>query len=131
MIRLFALAVLAVLVVVVGQAFGWKYVLAPLLGWAFISWALASLRSMAAGGAPAVQEGDTEPRSAVAGRERTMYWCEECGTEFLLVTRGSGVVPRHCGVKMHERVEVLGGPAEPGADDAPLAAPTLPRRERG
>jgi DNA-directed RNA polymerase subunit RPC12/RpoP len=43
----------------------------------------------------------------VLGDERVLYWCEECGTEVMLVIRGSGTPPRHCGTKMHERAELL------------------------
>ncbi len=113
MLRYLALAAFALVALIVGQGFGWKYVFAPLLGWAFIRWALASLRSMAAGGTPAAMERENAPRVASTLRERTMYWCEECGTELLLVMRGSGVIPRHCGTRMHERVEVLGGGQAP------------------
>lgn len=96
---------LAAVAVVVGMELGWRYVFAPLLGWAFIAWAFASLRSMAGGGTPAASEGENEPRP-VRARERVLYWCEECGTELLLLVRGSGVNPRHCGTKMHQREEI-------------------------
>ena len=33
--------------------------------------------------------------------------CEECGTELVLLVRGSGKAPRHCGGSMHERAELL------------------------
>lgn len=127
--RLIKLLIVAFVVVLVGTQVDWRLALAPLLGLSIWAWARATMRSF-------IEHGQTGTAATTAPEpvgpdENTMYWCEECGTEFLLVTRGSGVVPRHCGVKMHERVEVLGGPAEPGADDAPLAAPTLPRRERG
>ncbi len=105
--RLVVLVSLLAVAIVVGNTWDWKFVLAPLLGWAFVAWAFASLRSMAAGGTPAAVEGDNTPRPVTAS-ERVLYWCEECGTELLLVVRGSGVIPRHCGARMHERVEVRG-----------------------
>jgi len=95
---------LAVTAAVVGAATEWKYVLAPLLGFAIIRWATASLRTMAAG-APGLQDAEVQPR-ALDPDEHVLYWCEECGTEVVLLVRGSGVSPRHCGTKMHERAEL-------------------------
>jgi len=37
---------------------------------------------------------------------RTVFWCQTCGTELLLLRRGSEKAPRHCGESMHERDEV-------------------------
>ena len=53
--------------------------------------------------------GRTLPRLLlpVTGDERVLYWCEECGTELVLLVRGSGDPPRHCMAKMHERAELL------------------------
>lgn len=87
----------------VGIVFGWKFVLAPLLGYLVWRWATATMRSMAAG-APGTDE---EPPAAVTDDDRTLYWCEECGTELLLLVRGSGTAPRHCGTRMHRRTEIL------------------------
>jgi DNA-directed RNA polymerase subunit RPC12/RpoP len=105
--RRLLLSLLLILAFLLGNNLGWKYVFAPMLGWAFISWAFASMRSMASGGTPSAVEGSNEPER-VSPRERVLYWCEECGTELLLLIRGSGTNPRHCGTKMHERAEVLG-----------------------
>lgn len=98
MILLVPLVVL--LAVVVGTLAGWKWVLAPLLGAAFIHFGISSLRSMVRDG-----EAPAGPPEVVAGA-RTMYHCEECGTEVLLVVRGSAEAPRHCGTRMRERTEV-------------------------
>lgn len=97
---------LVALAVVVGVAFGWKWVFAPLLG-AFI-WqaAVATLRSLAPGGSGAPGGPSGAAPTPVAPGERTLYWCEECGAEVLLVVRGSGGPPRHCGTRMHERTEL-------------------------
>jgi hypothetical protein len=38
--------------------------------------------------------------------ERTLFWCEECGTEVLLLVRGTARAPSHCGQRMHERTEI-------------------------
>jgi hypothetical protein len=37
---------------------------------------------------------------------RTLFWCEECGTEVLLLVRGTDRAPSHCGQRMHERTEL-------------------------
>ena len=102
--RVIASFVVAVFAVIVGVAWGWKWVLAPLLGIAILAWSRAMLRGMVHGGQATP---DPEP-VAVSGAERTLYWCEECGTELLLTIRGTAVAPRHCGASMHERVELLG-----------------------
>lgn len=37
---------------------------------------------------------------------RIVYWCQECGTELLLMVRGSQTPPRHCGERMQAREEI-------------------------
>jgi DNA-directed RNA polymerase subunit RPC12/RpoP len=37
---------------------------------------------------------------------RTMYWCETCGTELLLLRKGTDAAPRHCGESMIKREEI-------------------------
>lgn len=106
MLRLFLVALAALTAVVVGLSFGWKYVLAPLLGTGIFLWALAMLRSMVNDGRARVDADQQQPRP-VSGAERVVYWCEDCGTELVLVVEGSGVAPRHCGGRMHERAELL------------------------
>ena len=103
MLRLLALVVLAL---VVGLIFGFRWVFAPLLGWAVYAWATSSLRAMVYDGRAEAAAADEGP-TPVLGDERILYWCEECGTEVMLVIRGSGTPPRHCGTKMHERAELL------------------------
>lgn len=103
--RLFILALL-VLAVPIGLTFGWRWVLAPLLGLLIWSWARATLSSFVGSSQAAPAPADPEPMPVTAN-ERTLYWCEECGTEYLLVVRGSGKPPRHCGSSMHERTEIL------------------------
>jgi DNA-directed RNA polymerase subunit RPC12/RpoP len=53
------------------------------------------------------------PRSASPDEARPMlhvaritYWCENCGTEVLLLRQGSDAPPKHCGEKMLKREEV-------------------------
>ena len=104
--KLAVLVPVALLVVVVGSTFGWKWVLAPLLAWGMIRWAFATFRSMVHDGQG--MAGDLEDGPAPVGAdERTLYWCEECGTEVLLLVRGTGMPLRHCGTRMHERTEIL------------------------
>jgi len=37
---------------------------------------------------------------------RITFWCEECGTEVLLLRKGSEAAPRHCGEAMVRREEI-------------------------
>lgn len=103
--RLLVLVVVTGAVVLVGTQVNWRLALAPLLGLAIWVWARATLRSFVRHGSTGIAA-DDEPEP-VPIDERTMYWCEECGTELLLTVRGSGLPPRHCATRMHERSEVL------------------------
>lgn len=96
----------ALVAVVVGLSFGWKFVFAPLLGLAIYRWSTGTLRAMVHDGQARVGADEQQPRP-VTGDERILYWCEECGTELGLLVRGSGKAPRHCGSTMHERAELL------------------------
>lgn len=102
MIYLIAVVV-ALVAVIVGANFGWRWVLAPLLGYALLTWLLGSLRAFTHKGHGVPDE----PGDALASDERTLYWCEECGTELLLLSRGTSRAPSHCGQRMHERTERL------------------------
>lgn len=101
-----AITVVVVLVAaVVGTQFGWNFVFAPLLGFAFFRWSVGSLRAMAGG--DKTREALEQPQPVVvAPAERVVYWCEDCGTELVLVTRGTGKAPRHCATSMQVREEV-------------------------
>ena len=79
------------------------WVLAPLLGYLILRLGLATFGSLARGAAH-VPSG--EPQPVDPDRERVTYWCEGCGAELLLLVRGTGMPPRHCGERMHERAEV-------------------------
>ena len=95
----------ALLAVIVGVNVGWQWVLAPLLGYAVFSWLMGSLRALTVDSRDkAAMHESAEP---VSGDERTLFWCEECGTEVLLLVRGSARAPSHCGQRMHERTEIL------------------------
>ncbi|MBW3578494.1 MAG: hypothetical protein KY462_12280 [Actinobacteria bacterium] len=95
--------VLGLAAIVVAVVFGAKWVLAPLLGVAIYRAGTSMLRGMAAGAGAA----DPAPQPAVGRGERTLYWCAQCGAELLLVMRGAATSPRHCGERMHERVELV------------------------
>jgi len=93
--------------VFVGVTFGWQWVLAPLLGWAMLTWLIASLRVLVSDGkGDDAGEGEVDA-SPISGNERTLFWCEECGTEVMLLVRGTPRGPSHCGQRMHERTEIL------------------------
>ena len=95
----------AAIAVVIGVSFGWQWVLAPLLAYALLRWSIASLRVLVTD----AKELGADPGAAtpVGTDERTLFWCEECGTEVLLLVRGSSRAPSHCGQRMHERTEIL------------------------
>ena len=97
---LFVVAVPAALIV--GLVFGWRFVFAPLLAAALLSWSIASLRVLVQDaqdddGVPAVQDGP----------ERTVFRCAECATEVLLLYRGTSKAPSHCGQRMVARTELV------------------------
>ena len=88
--------------IIVGIVYGWRFVFAPLLAAALLSWSLASLRVLVQDaqdddGVPAVQDGS----------ERTVFRCAECGTEVLLLYRGTPKAPSHCGQRMVARTEIV------------------------
>jgi len=90
------------LALITGLVYGWRWVFAPLLGLAFLRWAIASLRVL-------VQDAkdDTGLPAVEDGPERTVFRCEECGTEVLLLHRGTSRAPSHCGQRMTARTELL------------------------
>lgn len=92
-----------VIAVVVAVVFGTTWVLAPLAGFAIYKIGTAMLRSMALDG----HASSGEPEVVVTRPERVLYWCEQCGAELLLVVRGADTPPRHCGERMHQRIEVV------------------------
>lgn len=95
----------AFVAVVIGVNFGWFWVLGPLASYAMLRWLIASLRVLVTD----ARHLDAEQASpvAVGADERTLFWCEECGTEVLLLVRGTSRAPSHCGQRMHERTEIL------------------------
>lgn len=92
---LFAAAVVAVLMGVPAV-----YVFGPLLAYGILRVGVATFNSLDAG---ADHIPDADPVPVDPAVERVTYWCDGCGAELLLITRGTPVPPRHCGEKMHER----------------------------
>ena len=88
----------------IGVNAGWRWVFAPLLAAALLRWSIASLRVLSTDAKELAATDDVAP---VGDEERTLYWCEECGTEVLLLVRGTARAPSHCGQRMNERTELL------------------------
>lgn len=104
--KLVVVTVVVVVGGVVGVNYGWSYVLGPLLGYAVYRYITGNLRALMHGSNYMVDAEAAEP-TPVSGDERTLYWCEECGTEVMLLVRGTPRAPSHCGQRMHERTELL------------------------
>ena len=98
-------AAAVVIAVLVGLNAGWRWVFAPLLAAALLTWSIASLRVLVTDGKHGDPDGSNP--TPVGTDERTLFWCEECGTEVLLIVRGTARAPSHCGQRMHERTEIL------------------------
>jgi hypothetical protein len=79
------------------------YVFAPLLALAIARVGWATFSSLRAGAAH-IPDGPARPVDPEV--ERVTYTCEGCGTQLLLLARGTTMPPRHCGERMHERREV-------------------------
>lgn len=103
--RIVIVLVVVVAAILVGVNVGWNFVFAPLLGYAFIRWAIGSLRAMTSDD-KAVQALEQPQPVVVEPAERVLYWCEDCGTELVLLTRGTGRAPRHCASAMQVREEI-------------------------
>ena len=83
--------------------FGAQWVLAPLAGYVVYRVGTTMLRNMAT---DARALAPVEPQPVDPAGERTLYRCEQCGAEVLLLVRGTAAPPRHCGETMRERVEI-------------------------
>jgi hypothetical protein len=101
--RLFWIAVGVVVLVALATPLRAEYVLAPLLGLAIWRVGVGSLASFRTGAAH-IPSGDPSPVDLEV--ERTVYWCQGCGAELLLLIRGTETPPRHCGERMTERSEI-------------------------
>jgi DNA-directed RNA polymerase subunit RPC12/RpoP len=88
--------------IIAGLVYGWRWVLAPLLGLALLRWLIASLRVFVEDA-----KDDLSLPPVEDGPERTVFRCPECGTEVLLLYRGTPKAPSHCGQRMDARTELL------------------------
>jgi len=88
--------------IIAGLVYGWRWVLAPLLGLAMLRWLIASLRVFVEDA-----KDDLSLPPVEDGPERTVFRCPECGTEVLLLYRGTPKAPSHCGQRMDPRTELL------------------------
>jgi hypothetical protein len=86
----------------VGIVYGWRWVFAPLLAMGLLRWSIASLRVLVTDAAD-----DTGLPDVEEGPERTVFHCPECGTELLLLYRGTERAPSHCGQRMTARTEIV------------------------
>lgn len=80
-----------------------RYVIAAGMFAVLAAFALGMLRSLS-GRAPHAHQ----PEDAVAppADVRIIYRCGTCGTELLVLRRGSDAAPRHCGESMTLREEI-------------------------
>jgi hypothetical protein len=89
-----AVVVLLVLRYVAGVSWGARAAVGLLIATLVIQWGLASMRPLQVG-AKAYQPVDVVEESGVP-----VYSCKECGTQLVLLRRGSDKPPRHCGEPM-------------------------------
>jgi DNA-directed RNA polymerase subunit RPC12/RpoP len=80
-----------------------KVVVAIVMGLLIAGVGFSTLRGLARPGPAAPSPSEAKPMLHVA---RVTYYCENCGTELLLLRQGSEAPPRHCGEKMIKREEV-------------------------
>ena len=66
-----------------------------LIGVLLIEWGFASLRPLQAG-----TKTYAEPVDVLEPEGVPVYSCKECGTQLVLLRRGSDKAPRHCGEAM-------------------------------
>ena len=85
---------LLVLRYVAGVSWGARAAVGVLLATFVIRWGVASLRPLRVG------EKAYEPVDVVEESGVPIYACKECGTQLVLLRRGSDKPPRHCGEAM-------------------------------
>lgn len=101
-LRLWVGIALVPLSLAVGIVYGWRWILAPILALGLLRWSIASLRVLITDAAD-----DTGLPEIEEGPERTVFHCPECGTELLLLYRGTPRAPSHCGQRMTPRIEIV------------------------
>jgi hypothetical protein len=80
-----------------------RVVVAVVIAFVLVSIGLGMLLSLVRRTPRNVPLPDAEPPPADV---RITYYCEECGTEVLLLRKGSEAAPRHCGEAMIMREEI-------------------------
>lgn len=105
--RLLLLLVVVAVATLIGTNFGWVWIGAPLLGYTVYTFVISNLRGLAHGARMGAPDDDEVLGTPMRPDERVLFWCEECGTEVLLLVRGTTRAPSHCGQRMHERIELL------------------------
>jgi hypothetical protein len=89
-----SVAVLLVLRYVAGVSWAARAAVGVLLATAVIRWGVASLRPLQVG------EKSYVPVDVVEESGVPVYACKACGTQLVLLRRGSDKPPRHCGEPM-------------------------------
>jgi hypothetical protein len=82
-----------------------RYVIAAVIGLVILVLGAGTLRGLAR------PRATIKPEQAVPVLRtgaRVTFWCETCGTELLLLKRGTENPPRHCGEPMIRREELPG-----------------------
>jgi hypothetical protein len=79
-------------------SWGWRAAVGLLIATFVIRWGVASMRPLQAGTKTYVPVDVIEPAGV------PVYSCKECGTQLVLLRRGSDKAPRHCGEAMTFRV---------------------------
>ncbi len=87
-------ALLLVLRYAFGVSWGARAAVGLLIATLVIRWGLASMRPLLPG------EKSYEPVDVVEPSGVPVYSCKECGTQLVLLRRGSDKPPRHCGEAM-------------------------------
>lgn len=80
-----------------------RVLFAILIGVAIAAVGGSMLRGLSRPGPSAPSPDEAQPMLHVA---RVTFWCETCGTELLLLRKGTDAPPKHCGEKMLQREEV-------------------------
>ncbi|HUH07984.1 MAG TPA: hypothetical protein VML96_09270 [Egibacteraceae bacterium] len=104
---LFWVTLAASLALAAADAIPLSYVVAGLAAVLIWRTGTASLRSLRSEHS-FVPSGAAQPVDSTL--ERVVYACEGCGTEVLLLMRGTELPPRHCGERMLERREPVAAP---------------------
>jgi hypothetical protein len=89
-----AVGVLLILRYAAGVSWAARAAVGLLIGTLVVQWGLASMRPLRVGAKA------YEPVDVVEDAGVPVYSCKECGTQLVLLRRGSDKPPRHCGEAM-------------------------------